>query len=500
MPTIKTYTADLGGVPSAAGRRASPDDFGAGVAEAVGGLARTAAGVADAMLRQQETEDARSMLTGIAQLNAKYSTAQQEAISSGADLEKLRDKYTEELAQLRGNSTTRHGAATFDYQEATALQAFDMRGLQIRAQRAGAKARQDSEQFASALGQQVFNDPSSLPYLDRAINDFAANLPEGTPTWLRDELKQELVWRLNSDAVRGSLHIDAKQTLKDLESGKFSLKPGQLPQEIARARAQIDAEADQEWVRKQRRREEFRQQSEAVTDVYLRQVFDNKMDPKVVNLDEKLTPEHRKALITFNRQWWDSIEGGGRKSNPRVMNDLMLRVYAEDGDPNKVMTNLPILQAVERNELNPRDARWLMTAVAEQRDPNNTSFGQQFGQMARLVQDAFLNDRRYNMTPDGRIKAAGIVNAWLADVRRRADERRKTGKPLGALFDPNSADYVGHPNYIKRFENEAAKVPTVTSQEERDRLPPGTIYQDPQGNVYQKPGLGTGQLPGMIPN
>lgn len=482
MPKIKTYTADLGGVPSASGRRASAADFGGEMGAALQGLGREGQQVAEQMLRQTESDDAREMMVGIARANAKFATAQQEAIQTGAELGPLREKFGEDLADVRSNARTAHGSKTFDYHEVQTLQAFDMRSLQINAQRAGAKAKLQAEDFASSLGQQVFNDPASLGYAQSRVDDFVANLPPGLSPEQQAEIGQELKFRLASDAVRGAVTINPEQTLKDLKAGKWALKPGQLPQEIDRAESQIRAVQAQREQAVRFAHWERTRVSDEKANVYLRDIFSNKFNAEVVNSDMSLTKDDAQGLITLNQRWWDTLDGAGRKSDPSVVNDFILRIYASEEDPNKVRNITPLLNAVRAGNVAVRDFRWLNAAIAEQRDPNNSSIGAQFGQMQRTLTDAFLNDPAYKHA-QGRIKAADIMNRWTFAVRASMDERREANKSLHTLFDPASPDYVGTPNFIKRFEREAKGVPTVRSAAERDALPPGTMYQDAAGNI-----------------
>lgn len=468
MAKIPQYTAPLGGVADSAGRRASPSDFGADVHAATGEFARGAAGLAEQFLRQKETDDARAMMLGIAQANAKYSTAQQESIQNGADLEPMREKFADEMAQLRNQSTTKHGTATFDYHEATTMQTFDMRTLQITAQRAGAQARTQIEGFATALGQQVFNDPSALPYLREKIKDFAGNLPPGVSPEMRAEAEQELWYRLNSDAARGSTLINPTQTLSDLKAGKYVLKPGQLPQEIDRAESSIRANEERAHSAQRFAAWERSEKSNNLANQYLQEVFNGNFDPVAANANGDLTKEDRQSLITFNRRWWDAVEGEGRKSSPLVLNSFLQRVYAEEGDPKKIRTIAPLLEAANGGGLSVRDARWLITAVAEQRDPNNSTIGAQFRSMFDIVKDSFMNDPRYARVPGGRIQAGEIVNRWAFAVRSKMDDRRTRNQSLLPLFDPSSDDYVGKPDFVKGF---VRTTPNIIGPE------PGSIHE-----------------------
>ena len=485
MPVLKNYTAQLGNVPIDSGRRASAADFGGETAAALERLGGTTQGVAEKLLQQKETDDARQMLTGIARLTAQYTQAQQDAIASGADLDQIREKFQADLAGLRDQAVTNHGAQTFDYHEATTMQSFDLRTGSIKAQKAAAHARTQVDGFMSGIGQQVFTDPSSLAGQSERINAFVANLPGISPE-MRNELKQEMVFRANSDAVRGAILIDPEGAKRDLEAGKWTLKEGQLAQEIARAESQIDAKEARRQSRVRFAAWERDQASEQKSDLYIQQVFRNQLNEEEVNADPTLVRADRQALIAFNRRWWDSVNGEGRRSDPTMLRDLTTRIYASEDDPRKLRGNREVLAAVNAGTLTVRDARWMMTDIANQRDPNNSTIGAQFYGMMRSLDSAFQNDLRYSTTPGGRIKAAEIMNRWSFAVRGMMNDRRERNQSLYPLFDPTSKEYVGNPAFIKQFELGAGGMPTLaTEQEVRDyeAMNPGGMYLDAQGNV-----------------
>jgi hypothetical protein len=168
----------LGGLPTG-GRSATPQDFGADQAAVLAELGRAGMQLGEKLVKDEEAADARRMLVGVAKKNAEYATAQQEAIASGADLDAMREKYAEDMAEIRAQATTRHGGDTFDYQEAVSTREFDVRSVQIKSQRAGAQAKVHAEEALAAWGQQVFNDPSSLPARLQNLDDFVATLPSG---------------------------------------------------------------------------------------------------------------------------------------------------------------------------------------------------------------------------------------------------------------------------------------------------------------------------------
>lgn len=489
MPAIKNYTAPLSGSAIDGGRRATGADAGGLEAAALETLGKAGVDLGQKLLAQKEAEDGRNAVVGIAQLNAKYAKAQQDAATNGADLDQLQQKYEDELTTLRGQATTRHGLQTFDYHEATALQGFQARSAQVQAQRAAAQAEWSVREASRSLGEQVFNDPSSLPAVEPAVNALIANFPPGFPAHLKPKAKQEMMEGLTLQAVRGAILINPEKAEADLKAGKWSLPPEKLAQEVDRAESQKLARESHKFTLLQRAQWERVQESDQTANVYVQDIFKNKFNPEEANANPKLTKDDRQALITFNQRWWDSVNGEGRHSDPMILKDLILRAYAPEDAPNKLRTTGPLLEAVNKGSLSVRDFRILNQVVAEQRDPNNSTIGAAFYRMQNTVNSALQSDIRYSIDKGGRIKAAQVWGLWYAASAQRMNEYREKNKSLSTLFDPASPDYLMNPNFMASFEARVNQnVQVLTSQEAIDaaaRRTPGqaVIYIDAQGNM-----------------
>lgn len=502
MPILKNYTAQLSGTPIDSGRRATAADFGGEVGAALQGLGREASTIATRLLQQKETDDARQMLTGIAQLNAQYTQAQQEAIATGADLDKLREKFQGDLDGLREKAVTGHGAQTFDYHTATTLQSYDLRTGSIKAQKAAATARVQVDGFAAAVGQQVFNDPSSLADQQGRIKALVANLPPGVSPEARAAFEQELWHRANYDAARGAILIDPAGAQKALLGGRWTVNKEQYPQLVSMAESQIEAKEAHRMTQARAVAWERGQKSEQRFDLYLQDIYNKKMNEEKVPSDSDLLPDAKRLLMDYNKTYWDSIENKGHRSDPVVRARYMARIFAPDDDPNKLRNTKELIADVVARRLSVDDGRWMAGEIANQRDANNKTTGSMFYEMQTRVTQGYANDFRYRNAPGGSILAARIQDQWTMDAYRVMLQYRKDSKSMLPLFDPTSPEYLMSAPRLKRAELAVEGVTQVNTPEEYEAFKrankPGTRYMDSQGREANTPTF-VEQIPGPAP-
>jgi len=499
VPKLPQFTAQLGGAPISGGRAASASDFGADVGAATTALGRTGLRIAEGLKQDEAQRNARDALVGIAQLHQRTAQELKGAELSGGPLDPIREKLQDSLDELRGSMSTNHGIATVDLHSANTLRVFEGQVALMATERAGLEARTKGNALLDSLGTTIAGNPSYLPEAEKLLEGFmqeyGPQVIDGQPAKARLSPQviagrtQELIRHANITAVAALSRIDPTGTKARLEAGEFNLTGEQRIQEIGRAETMIEAREARRQNQAKFAAWERQQASEEASDRYLKQIFGNTFNEEEAVIDTVLERVDREHLVVFNTRYWDEKTGTGRKSDQTVLRRMFVRAYAPDDDPSKITTSTPILAAVRDGSLNTADAKQLISAVAEMRDPNNSPIGRQLYDIQNVVTNAFLNDIQYANEKGGKIKAAGIVNAWLFDVRARMDERRQDSKKgaIRDLFNPADKDYVGNPLYIKRFEQAAKGVPTVTSPEERAALPAGTVYQDTAGNVARTP-------------
>jgi hypothetical protein len=296
-----------------------------------------------------------------------------------------------------------------------------------------------------------------------------------------------MIQRANAASVRGLIRIDAPGVEKRLEDGEWNLSPEQRAQELSRAKSQREAnEADRRTALKDAVWEK-QQASLKARDEYTKHIFNGTFRATEAVSDPRLDAVDREHLIVFNKAWWDKKLGEEKRSNPTVVRDLMLRIYAPEGDPAKVFDSTALYEPLRKGDLNATDYDRLRRAIAEQRDPNNSTFGSLFHGAQSLLSRSLSQDPTYIGRPH---IVAGATNAWAMAVREKTAQWRKENKNPAELFSPSAGkDYVLHPTFVAQFVQAAAQpgAPVVSNDADYQQLQPGTTYLAPDGTLRRKP-------------
>ena len=241
MPKLPQYTAQLGDAPISGGRRATGEDLGGAVAEAMGGLARQATKVGQQIIDDTEQRDARHAQVEHAKIRQKYAKALEDAEISGGDVDALRQKMEQEVDGVRTQVGTRTGLQTADLHAANTLNVFDTKSAQVKATRAGIEARTQGAEWINAQGAILATNPSYLPVAEAEAAAFADTFKGRLSPEKIEEVKRTLVQQANVAAVRALTRIDPESTMRRLGDGEFNLPPEMRAQEIGRADSQIRA-------------------------------------------------------------------------------------------------------------------------------------------------------------------------------------------------------------------------------------------------------------------
>jgi hypothetical protein len=490
MPRLPgSFTADLGGAPISGGRRAEAADFGADVGAAGQALGRAGVAAGEKFIQEMEQDGARRQLVEHAKLRQQAAKELEDAEISGADIEPIREKYENAFAELRGQATTKHEIETSDIHSANSLNVFDTRSAQVKATRAGIAARTQGEEWLVSNGKILATNPAYLGVAESEAKAFAQTFAGKLSPEKIAELEQGLVRHANAAAVRGLIRIDPVGAKKRLEDGEFQLTPEMRLQEISRAEAQQRAVESDRRAQLQFAAWEVKEASDKARDEYTKHIFNGTFRPGEAVADPRLDAVDREHLIVFNKAWWDKKLGEEKRSNPTVVRDLMLRIYAPEGDPAKVFDSTALYEPLRKGDLNATDYDRLRRAIAEQRDPNNSTFGSLFHGAQSLLSRSLSQDPTYIGRPH---IVAGATNAWVMAVREKTAQWRKENKNPAELFSPSAGkDYVLHPTFVAQFVQAAAQpgAPVVSNDADYQQLQPGTTYLAPDGTLRRKPSL-----------
>jgi hypothetical protein len=484
MPRLPgNFTADLGGAPISGGRRAEASDFGAEIGAAGQALGRAGVAAGEKFLAEMEQDDARRLIVEHAKLRQKYGKALEDAEISGADIDPIREAFEAEASELRGQAGTKYGVETADIHSANSLNVFDTRSAQVKATRAGIAARTQGEEWLASNGRILATNPAYLGIAESEAKAFAQTFAGKLSPEKIAELEQGLVRHANAAAVRGLIRIDPIGAKKRLEDGEFQLTPEMRSQEIARAEAQRRAVESDRRTQLQFAEWEKKKGSQEARDDYTKHIFNGTFRPGEAVADPRLDAADREHLMVFNEQWADRRLGKQKQSNPTVVRDLMLRVYAPEGSPDKVYEDSVLYEPLRKGDLNATDYDRLRRAIAEQRDPNNSTVGSLFHGMQSTINRAVGADPTYIGRPH---IVAAITNGWAAAVREKMALWRTEGKSPVDLFNPASGkDYVGDPGFIAQFVQQATAVPgqavvKVGDVQEKDGIRARFLGGDPR--------------------
>jgi hypothetical protein len=143
---------------------------------------------------------------------------------------------------------------------------------------------------------------------------------------------------------------------------------------------------------------------------------------------------------------------------------------------------MALYEPLRKGDLNATDYDRLRRAIAEQRDPNNSTVGSLFHGMQSTINRAVGADPTYIGRPH---IVAAITNGWAAAVRDKMTEYRKARKDPADLFHPSNKEYVGNPEFIAQFVQQATSVPgqavvTVGEVQEKDGVRARFLGGDPR--------------------
>lgn len=498
MPILPNYTAQIGGGNISGGRRAGGEDLYGGVDGAGKALVQAATSYVD----RAEEDETRRAIVASAEIRAKYARALDEAALSGADLPKLKEQMTTELAKVGEDFQTKKGQDHIALYTSNAELMYDEQANRINVQRAFSAAKLGGQKLINAASATIQSNPLYLPRAEQDVDDFVKTFRIGPERQaeLADKLKKDL----NMAAAIATARVNPKETIRRLESGEWNLEPEQRAHAIDKANSELRSQrAEDAYLRAEEERVR-REEDETARDKHFKSIMaGDKGVRRAIMDDPTLRPASREHLIVFMEQRAKAMVGGDRKSDPSVVRDLWLRIHAPDNDPRKIYNGDAVFEQVSRGNVNTTDANMLMQLVAGQKDENNRSIGQRLSAMSSTVNRALSQDPQFTAQP---ALVAEIQNDYHARVLDKVKRLREEKKDPAEVFNPQSKEYVGSRAFIQesidtakaRQRAAAPQVPTVSTQAEYDALPPGAAYIDSKGNRAVK-GPGKKASPGKGP-
>ena len=481
MPVLPAiYTAQVGDAPVFGGRRAEGSDFGS--AEGIIGLGKQVRTVAEAYVSDMEEKESRATLVASSEIRAKYAAELDKAALNGSDLSALKQQMNDELAKVGEGFQTKRGTESLAVAAANTNLMYDEQANAINVKRAAAVARVEGSKFLNSAGAIIQRNPAYLGEAEKDAEAFAATLKNISPEQ-RADIANGLKQELNQAAAIAMTRIDPEGTKKKLDAGEWNLTPDQRSIAINKAESEIRAKrAEEAYARAEKDRQE-RDANEKSYDTHLKQILDGnggKSVRRAIMDDPALLPQTREHLITLMERRAKEAAGEEKRSSQVVLRDLWMK--ASSG---QMFNNSEVIAAVGRGELNVRDASFLSSVVAAQKDENGRSFQSNLNARLSIVNQAMRAAPQYQAQPE---LAAAIQMQMLTDVSRQADQLRKENKDPAALLDPGSKEYYFTPNRIKAtadaLQAQGREVAGVDLRQDPGAwkdVPVGGTFIDPKG-------------------
>lgn len=182
---------------------------------------------------------------------------------------------------------------------------------------------------------------------------------------------------------------------------------------------------------------------------------------------------------------------------------LFNRIHLEPGDPNKIDFYRQIVDPSVANRLSMPQIQQLRQEIDRSETPGGRSPNQLRKAADASVSLFFKTNAMFTAQPERQIAA---TMRWNEAAGQKIDEYVKAGKDVRSLFMLDSKDSLVSPAYLQTYidstpaqglanqaaragQPAAAQAPVmVKTIEERDALPPGTIYIGPDGKTRARPG------------
>jgi hypothetical protein len=482
MPRLPQFTAEAGSLPISGGRRASGEDFGAAVGEALQSV--SAAG--RQIVTDIEESETRKVIVAQNEIRAKYAKRLDEAAISGADLGKIKEEMNNELSRMGDGLQTRKGGDQLRVATANTNLMYDQQANAIAVHRAGADAKLQSGKFLKDAGALVQTNPLYLKEAEANASAFADTLTRVSPearAAIADGLKKDL----NVAAARAGARDDPAGTLKKLEAGGYDLMPEQRDAALTYTKTEIRAARVQDEYERAALERVRSEANDDARDVHFKSIIGGTATRRAIMDDPALKPATREHLITFMESRATELQGVEKRSDQTTLRDLWMRINTSEGDPRKIYTDTDIFDAVKSGKINTTDADKLNAQLAQQKDENGRTVGSKLSGQMSIVGRALSQDPRYLARPE---VVAAIQMDYQARVIDKVSEMRAAKKNPNDIFNPQSPDFVGSAEFIKgSVDNVTARanaaiqdqLPRPKTKAERDALPPDTEYISPDG-------------------
>jgi hypothetical protein len=502
MPQIRGYERQVsaeGGIPS---RQSNPSDFGGtGLSELGNATQAMGQDLAYAQRNMEHASSQRAVTdvhTALSMIRGRYTelAAETETIAKPGDTEVGKkflfgpsgegdegslkgtlDSYREQIEDPVALQTFDRGAADL-------TEHFTVHWANVQTRMAAAHAKNSYLNMVEAAKNDVESHPETADLILRQTH-FAINDPDGLyariPSEKRDELFAASRRDIHEFMIRGMIRKDPVNTLAALQQGKWNSELDAEKKVVLESTAQTaihanKVAADQALAEFDKQRLRLARASETGL---LEKLMMHDQDPaknKMVTprdiLDSELAhyaPEKALTLINVLHARSRERAENPQHTNPVVMHNLFKRIHLPDGNPKKLLDTDDVYKEYIRGNLKFEDMNHLRREIVEARSPDGSVFGREKAEFFKRVEPQITKPGPFGVYADP--TTPEHFYRFTQDVDALITKYHKDGKDPRILFDPSSKEYVGRPEFVRKYQSTGfgsiaamPMVPTVPAQ------------------------------------
>jgi len=414
---------------------------------------------------QEISKGAAESAKTLAGLDAKWNETVKNADPNDPTLAaKFREEVIEPaLTKMKDGYFTEGGLKFGEAQVESFRNHFQSKTTADMARLASVATKSNIETLTNQLSNAAISDPTSLKTSLALVESSVGAMVDSSPNLkgvdgaaLKIELAQNAQKEIVKAAAIGAINANPEAGLKKFSSPEYSkyISGAELKQLEAQAKTVERARRVDENYALQNQKLFKQEASDAQEGKYLEKLHSD--DPKErssvsareIARDYTLTREARERMINIvNRETKPETEA---KVSNRTATDLISRIRAPTGDPNRIDTLDPIYAAYEKGELSKADLKFVREEFSSMRTPDGAELGGQ--------QDEFIKGFKSSITHAnsllGKLDPSGDQKLYefTRNIQKKVAEYRRAGKDPRDLFDPAKPDYMGSPAALAPYQ------------------------------------------------
>jgi hypothetical protein len=414
---------------------------------------------------QEISKGAAEAAKTLSGLDAKWNeTVKNADPNDPAIANKFREEMVEPtLAKLKDGFFTEGGQRFGESQVQSFRNHFFSKTTADMARLAGVAAKTNIETLTNSLSNAAISDPTSLKTSMGLVESSVGAMVDSSPN-LRGvdgaALKIELVQNAQKEIVKaaaiGAINANPEAGLKRFSGPEFSkyISGAELKQLEQQAKTVERARrVDENYAL--RNQELFKKEaSDAQEGKYLEKLHSDdplqraSVSAREISRDYTLTREARERMIGIVER--ETKPEAAAKVSNRTATDLISRIRAPAGDPNKIDSLDPVYDAYQKGELNKSDLKFVRDEYMNLRSPEGQALGREQEEFIKSVKP--MIDKSNPML--GKIDQSGPqqVYQFTMALRKKVEEYRKAGKDPRDLMDPSKPDYMGNPAALGAYQ------------------------------------------------